>query len=169
MVRKNTNGGPLLNAAGRALETGDASHILGWVPEESANTLRNLLERACCEQRIKKGGRELTADQYFRTVCRLHSASYGQENLDLATKTPEERKVILLVESACESGRFGELNAAIPDTPAGELRQRFYDTVSRKTRGAGTEADRRSYVSALTGLVACAKKIHAGYLQAAEK
>lgn len=169
MARRKTNGGPLMNAAERALETGDARHILGWVPEEAEHTLKNLLERACCERTVRKNGHSLTSDWYFRTVRHLHCVSYGPENIDILTKTPEERKIILLVAEACESGNFEEIPALIPDTPAGEMQKRFNEILIKRTAGADTHADDRAYVSALTGLVACAKNLHAGSLRAPGK
>lgn len=158
-----------MNAAERALETGDARHILGWVPEGAEHTVRNLLERACCERRVRKNGHSLTSDWYFSTVRHLHSVSYGPENIDIFTKTPEEREIILLVARACESGNFEEIPAVIPDTPAGELQKRFNEILMKRTAGRDTHAGGRAYVSALTGLVACAKNLHAGSLRAPEK
>ena len=169
MVRKKINKGPLMNAAEKALETGEARHILAWVPVESENTMKNLLERACCERTVKKRGSSLTADWYYRTVSHLHSVSYGQENIDITTKTEEEQKIIFLVESACESGNFEKITAAIPDTPAGDLRQRFNDILTKRKDGVETNADGRAYVSALTGLIVCAKNLHAGSLRVSEK
>ena len=52
----NQNDGPLTKAAKAALETGNANHILIWIPEESENTLKNLLERACCARSPDKIG-----------------------------------------------------------------------------------------------------------------
>jgi len=77
---------PVIIAAKRALETGEAQHILVWVPEESANTLKNLLERACCERTIRKEEHDRTADWYFETVNRLHSRYYGPENMSICRR-----------------------------------------------------------------------------------
>jgi hypothetical protein len=84
---------PVMSAAKRALETGEAQHILIWVPEESANTLKNLLERACCERTIRKDAHDRTAaDWYFETVNRLHSRYYGPHNLSISTKPVDEKR-----------------------------------------------------------------------------
>ena len=82
---------PVMSAAKRALETGDAHHILVWIPEESANTLKNLLERAWCERTIRKDAHNRTADWYFKTVNRLHSRHYGLNNLSISKKQPEKK------------------------------------------------------------------------------
>jgi hypothetical protein len=169
MVRKKIDKGPLMNAAVRALETGNARHILVWVPEESANTLKNLLELACCQRRAKKGGHHPTDHWYFMTVTRLHSAASGPLNLDISTKTPEEKKILLLLERACESGNFDEIKAVIPDTPAGEMRQRFDDIKTKRKYDGENIAAGRAYVSAFIGLYACAKALTSATHQGPEK
>ena len=63
----------VMSAAKRALETGNAHHILVLIPEESANTLKNLLERAWCERTIRKDTHAQTVAWYFETVNRLSS------------------------------------------------------------------------------------------------
>lgn len=79
----NPGDGPLMMAAQKSLETGDAGHILALVPEESANTVRNLLERACCTYRVRKDSRDPGVVWYYRTVVRLHSARHGVRSVDL--------------------------------------------------------------------------------------
>jgi hypothetical protein len=169
MVRKKMNRGPVMDAAERALETGNAHHILIWIPEEYENTLKNLLERVCCERNANKAGHCLTADWYFRMVSRLHSASRGQENLDISIKTPEEKKIIFLIAGACESGNFEEINAVITDTPTGEMQQRFNDIMLKRAYGVENIAAGRAYVSAFTGFIAWVKNLHAGSHQGQEK
>jgi hypothetical protein len=87
---ENIYNNPIMSAAKRALETGNAHHILIWFPEESANMLKNLLERACCERTIGKDAHVHTADWYFETVNRLHSRYFGSNNTGISTKPPEK-------------------------------------------------------------------------------
>ncbi len=56
----------------------------------------------------------------------------GEYPLDLSGKTPEEKKTILLVESAVESGRFEEMGACIPALNHGEVRERFGELLKKK-------------------------------------
>ncbi|WP_363054249.1 hypothetical protein [Methanoregula sp. PtaB.Bin085] len=66
-------------AAQKSFETGNASHILVLVPEESGNTVRNLLEKACCQYRIRKDSRDPAIVSYFKTVIRLCSTCTGTD------------------------------------------------------------------------------------------
>ena len=159
----NQNDGPVTKAAKESLETGNANRILIWIPEESENTLKNLLERACCARSTRQDGRNRTAEWYFETVNRLHAASHGLNNLSISTKTPEEKAIILLVEGACESGNFEDIATRIPDTPAGEMRQRFEDLM--KKRNSYCEENcvaGRMYVSAFVDFITFVNNLHSG-------
>jgi hypothetical protein len=159
--RNNLHNGPVMSAAKKALETGNAHHILIWIPEESENTLKNLLERACCARTIRKDAHDRTADWYFETVNRLHAACHGPRNLSISTKTPEEKAIILLVEGACESGNFDEITTVIPDTPAGEMRQRFKDLMKKRNYYCKENcAAGRMYVSAFIDFITFVYNLH---------
>ena len=146
--------GPLRKAAKVALETGNPDGILIWIPEESENTLKNLLERTCCSRTIRKDSNDRSADWYFEAVNHLHAMGYGPRNLSISSKTPEEKAIILLVEGACESGNFEEITAVIPDTPAGEMRQRFRDLMKkRKNYCEENYSAGRMYVSAFIDFI----------------
>jgi len=154
VLHRDKDDGPVTRAAKRALETGNANYILNWIPEESENTLKNLLERVCCERTTRKDTNNHTADWYFETINRLHSTSYGPHHLCISAKSPEEKAIIFLVERACESGNFGEISTLIPDTPAGEMRRRFNDVMKKKNSGGDNSAADRVYVSAFADFIA---------------
>jgi len=163
MPTDNQFDGPVTKAARESLETGNASRILIWIPEESENTLKNLLERTCCVRSARQDGCNRTAEWYFETVNRLHVASHGLNNLSISTKTPEEKAIILLVQRACESGNFEEIAIRIPDTPDGELRQRFEDLM--KKRDSYCEENcvaGRKYVSAFGDFITFVNNLHSG-------
>lgn len=153
-----------MRAAERALETGNANHILIWIPEESERTLRNLLERACCERRIQKDANNPVIRWYFNTIRHLHAAYCGHQNLDISTKTPEERKIISIAERACESGNFDEITTVVQNASWGEMRQRFQDLMKIRQYDAENIAAGRAYVSAFIAFIVHANKVRSGSL-----
>ena len=155
---------PVMSAAKKALETGKAHYILIWIPEESENTLKNLLEKVCCTLNTRKDANDHIVDWYFETIKRLHSGYYGSHNLNIPTKTPEEKAIIFLVERACESGNFEVITTIIPDTPAGEMRQRFNDVMKKRNYTVENITDGRVYVSAFTDFIAFVNNLRSGSL-----
>jgi hypothetical protein len=158
----NQHDGPVTRAAKRALETGNAQYILIWIQKESENTVKNLLERACCERTTRKDSHQRTTDWFFETVNRLHSAYYGPCNLDISTKSREEKEIILLVERACESGNVEELLTIIPDASAVEMRQCFEDVMKKRDYGGKNSAAGRVYISAVVDFIACVHHLCSG-------
>ena len=156
--------GPVMSAAKRSLETGNAQYILIWISEESENTLKNLLEKVCCEINTQKNARDHIVDWYFNTVNHLHSVYCGLHNLNLSTKTPEEKKIIILVEGACKSGNFKEITAIFQDTPDGEIRQRFNDVMKKRNYRLENIAAGRMYVLAFTDFIAFLNTRYTGLL-----
>lgn len=144
--------GPLKRAAERALETGDARHIIIWVPEESANTVRNLLERVCCEQRDNPHAP--VTGWYFRTVARLSAGFGAPGGMSAPALTPEERRLLQLVDHACGSGDLHDLIPAVPDIPDGRIREQFLRVMEKRDFPVMDLAAGRDYAAAYAGLVA---------------
>lgn len=142
--------GPLMRAAERALETGDARHIIIWVPEESVNTVRNLLERVCCEQRDNPHAP--VTRWYFRTVARLSAACGAPGNIP--SLAPEQRRLFHVVEQACMSGNVHAIISAVPDTQDGRIRQRFLRVMETRDFPVADLAAGRDYVAAYADLLA---------------
>ena len=123
--------GPVMRAAKMALETGNANYVLIWVSEKSENTLKNLLEKTCCERSSQKNMQNRALDWYFETVNRLHLANRRR----LYTCKPgglDESPIVLKVERAIETGNFEEIRSVIPDTHAGEVKQRFQQVLNKR-------------------------------------
>jgi hypothetical protein len=160
--RNNVHNGPVMRAAKMALETGNADHILIWVPEESENTLKNLLEKTCCERTTQRKARNHSIEWYLQTINRLHSEYYRPHDLNISTKTPEERKTILLVERACETGNFDEIATVMQITSDEEIRQRFNDVLNKSNYDMDNIAAGRAYVSAFTDFIACINSLRSG-------
>ena len=137
--------GPMMKAAQMALESGNARHILIWVPEGSENTLRNLVEKACCERYSQKSQ---AADWYFETVQHLHRSGMRSYYSGLEDVIFGEIPVIQMADEAIEKGNFGELSGLLPDMDITELRQRFYTIREMRNYPAGNLSAGRKFVSA---------------------
>jgi hypothetical protein len=135
--------GPMMKAARMALESGNARHILIWVPEGSENTLKNLLEKACCERYSQKSK---AADWYFETVQRLHRSGMQSNYSGIEDVIFGEIPVIRKADEAIETGNFEQLSGLVPVMDISELRQRF-DTI-REMRNYPDLSAGRTFVSA---------------------
>ena len=143
--------GSVMKAAQTALESGNARHILPWVPEASENTVRNLLEKACCERYSQKNH---AADWYFETVQRLHRSGMRSYYSGCESGTCGEIPIIQMADEAIETGNFEELSNIVPDMHISEARQRFYTIREMRTYPPDTPAAGRKYISAYLDFIA---------------
>jgi len=158
-----------MHAARMALETGNADHILIWIPDESENVLKNPVEKRCCMPRIRKNAHPEITDGYFSTVRCLHSAGNGSLNLDTSAKTPGEKKTIFLVERACETACFSDLTALVPVSSQAEMHRHFNELVKKKNFDLKDITAGRWYNSALAGFIALVNTIRSGPVPAVQE
>ena len=144
---------PVIKAAKMALETGNANYILIWVPEESENTLKNLIEKTCCERSSKKNVQNRAIDWYFAIVNRLYYANGWPHCLGTKSERSDEKPIVLVVERAIETGNVEEIIGVITDTLAGDVRQRFHNVMDKRNYSIDNIAAGRVYVSSFIDLI----------------
>lgn len=143
----------VIKAAKMALDSGNVNYILIWVPEESENKLKNLLEKTCCESSTRDNIQNRAVDWYFKTVNRLHYASGWTSCPGMKSESIDENPIVLKVERAIETGNINEIFGVIPDTPTGDVRRRFCDVMNKKNYNVNNIAAGRDYVSSFIDLI----------------
>jgi cell division inhibitor SulA len=144
----NAGNGLIMKAAQMALVTGNANYILIWVPEESENTLKNLLEKTCCEHSARKNMQNRAVDWYFDTVSRFYSANKGALHSCLKFGDRDESTIVPMMERAIETGNFEEIIGIIPNIHAAEVRERFHHVMDKSNYDRNNIAAGRAYISA---------------------
>ena len=151
---------PVMKAAKMALATGNANYILIWVPEESENKLKNLLEKTCCEGSPRKNTQNHAIDWYFETVNRLHYAYGWPHYSGMKSGEFDEKSIVLMVERAIETGNLEEIIGVIPNTHSGEIRQRFCDVMNKRNYNVNNIAAGRDYVSSVIEFTVYLQNLH---------
>jgi hypothetical protein len=139
--------GPVLKAAKIALETGNVNYILIWVPENSENTVKNLLENTCCIRSSKTHLSQLAYDWYFEMVNRFYQSSKSPD-YDTNQFQSSAGKLFLKIENAIESGNFEEIRDMIPVSHEADAQQRFLQVMNLRDYPVNNITAGRSYVSA---------------------
>jgi hypothetical protein len=137
----------VLKAAKMSLQTGNVNYILIWLPEESENTLKNLLEKTCCKRSSRMNMQKQAHDWYFETVYRFYLSGRSPDH-----NTTQSRnltgKLVLKVDRAIQSGNFEEIRDIIPLTHETDAQQRFQNLIKLRDFPVDNIAAGRSYVSA---------------------
>jgi hypothetical protein len=138
---------PVLKAAKMSLETGNVNYILIWLPKESENSLKNLLEKTCCIRSSRTNRQKQAYDWYFETVNRFYRSSRSRDHL--ITQSPDfAGKLVLKIDRAIESGNFEEIRDIIPVTHEADAEQRFQHIMNMRNFPVNNIQSGRAYVSA---------------------
>ena len=69
--------GPLIKEAQKALDSGDITPILKWVPASDEAALEETFDKALEVRELGDDARELADQQFFATLVEIHRASEG--------------------------------------------------------------------------------------------
>jgi hypothetical protein len=137
----------VLKAAKMSLETGNVNYILIWLPEESENTLKNLLEKTCCKRSSRTNIQKQAYDWYFETVYSFYLSGRFPDHKTTQSRDLTENQV-LKIDRAIESGNFEEIRYLIPVTYETDAEERLQHLKKIRNFPVNNIAAGRSYVSA---------------------
>lgn len=140
-----TEDGPAVQDARRALETGNANIALKWVHPEGEGEVRAAFDDA----RAARGGdaADQAERQFLETLVRVHRAGEGA-GFDgikpIGTDLPPE---VVAADAALETGTISPLRGLIPDERWPELEKRFAVVLAKKGFDVDDLGAARDYVA----------------------
>ncbi len=148
-----TRDGPVVKAAGKALDTGNVNLILIWVPEEAENELKEAFEKTLRARKLGRDAKSVADDWFFETAIRLHRAGEGAPFTGLKPAGLDEGPVVPRAEKAIETGDASEAIGFVVRSTEEELQKRFRQVMSKKKYDANDVAAGRAYVHAFINFV----------------
>ena len=144
--------GPVVNAARRSLDAGNAEEALACAPESAEAEIREAFALAGRVRSLGKDAKELADHSFFETVVRLHRAGEGAAYDGLKPAGLDTGPVIPLAEQAIESGDASELTNLLSSTVQDQVARR-HAHVQELARDRDRDlAHRRAWVSAMLDL-----------------
>ena len=137
----------VLKAAKMSLQTGNVNYILIWLPEESENAMKNLLEKTCCKRSSRMNMQKQAYDWYFETVYRFYLSGRSPDHNTTQSRDLTGNQV-LKIDRAIQSGNFEEIRDIIPVTHETDAQQRFQNLIKLRDFPLNNISAGRSYVSA---------------------
>ena len=159
--------GPVVVAAQRALETGDVSTLLPFVPADAEAEVTRLFEQTLS---VRGAGPEVAAvaDRwFFENVVRIHRAGEGAPYTGLKPAGLSVGPVIPVAERALETGSAGELTSVLSDIVAEQVKLRLDHAMHLAPQPTADVAANREYVEAMLGLQVWAHKLYLAALASA--
>ncbi len=125
-----TEDGPAVQDARRALETGNANIALKWVHAEGEDEVRAAFDDA----RAKRGedGADQAERQFLETLVRIHRRGEGAEFDGIKPTGTDLAPEVVAADAALDAGTIEPLRGLIPDERWPELEQRFAVVLGKK-------------------------------------
>lgn len=153
-----TLNGPVVAAARIALQRGDVTPVLQWIPAASEPELRQAFRQTLVVRAKGDDAREVADRWFFETVVRLHRAGEGMPFTGLKSDPPEE--VIARADAAIGKGSVDDLANDLGKDVAAGVRLRFNRLMeASKTADQNVESGRR-YVAAYIDFTHYIEQIH---------
>jgi hypothetical protein len=151
--------GPVVAAARKALDTGNANHVLVWVQPRDEAEIRAALDKA---RTVRKGGaeaRSLADTYFFETLVRVHRAGEGADYTGLKPAGRIEPPVAV-ADKAIESGRLQPLGKLVSERIEKGLHAHFDAVMAKKKYAPDDVAAGREYASAYVEFVHYAERLY---------
>ena len=139
--------GPLIPEATAALETGDLTPVLMWVPAEQEDLIEREFSRA---RRLRDRDPEVRAlaDQHFlETLVRVHRASEGAPYSGIRPAGGID-PLVQHADAALAQGKVDELSAHLQAALGRQVRERFERAEARRQKAEASVAEGRAFVRA---------------------
>lgn len=156
-----TMDGPVINAARKALETGNVNLILPWVPKKSEPQLKKAFTKTLRVRKLGKTAEELADYWFFETAVRVHREGEGEFFTGLKPAGLDWGPVVPRADKAIETGNAKEVISFIAHTVEHELEERFHRAMSKKNYDENDVTAAREYVQAMLGFVLFSHHLYA--------
>ncbi len=151
--------GPVVTDARVALEKGDITPVLKWIPAKEEPELRAAFARALAVRGKGAEAKELADYYFFETLVRVHRASEGAPYTGLKAAGVEE-ETIVAADKALAEGKVEGLVKLVVEAVEHGIRHRFEETVERKKHAAHDVEHGRSWVASYVEFIHYGERIY---------
>lgn len=148
-----TYGGPVVNAARLALETGNINHVLVWVKKKDEHEIEEAFHRSLKVRKLGADAKELADRSFFETVVRVHRAGEGAPYTGLKPADTDLGPAIPAADKAIQSENIDPVRVILIDEVRQALQKHFYEILERKKYDVNDVEKGREYVAAYVEFV----------------
>ncbi len=153
--------GPVVNAARKALETGNINLILPWVQKADETEMKAAFEKTLAVRKLNRQAQDLADMYFFETLVRVHRAGEGAPYTGLKPAGRDLGPAIPAGDKAIET-RSAE---ALLQLLTGEVRQgvntRFHETVEKRNYSKDDVEAGRAFVKAYVEYIHYVEQLYA--------
>jgi hypothetical protein len=151
--------GPVVSAARKALDSGNANLVLVWVQKKDEAEIRNAFQKARNVRRAGGEAKEFADMYFFETLVRLHRAGEGAPYTGLKPAGTIE-PVVSAADKAIEAGQLQPLAKVIIDRTEKGLHAHFDEVMAKRKYNTNDVEAGRAWSSAYVEFVHYAERLY---------
>ncbi len=124
--------GPVVEAAQKALETGDANPVLIWVQKKDEAEIKKAFQKTLAVRTSNPQAKELADMYFFETLVRVHRAGEGAPYTGLKPAGRDLGPAIPAADKALKNGKIEPLLELLTEAMQTGLREQFKPAIERK-------------------------------------
>jgi hypothetical protein len=140
--------GPVVTAAQKALETGDANLVLIWVQKKYEDEIRKAFQKTLAVRKLNPDAKELADMYFFETLVRIHRAGEGEPFTGLKPAGRDLGPAIPAADRAVSDEKLEPLYKLLTDKVHEGLHERFKGVMEKKKFNKGNVEAGREFVEA---------------------
>jgi DNA-binding FadR family transcriptional regulator len=152
--------GPVVQAARRALETGNANHALIWVKHAAEAEIKQAFQKALAVRKLSPEAKELADRHFLETIVRIHRQGEGAGYTGLKPAGRDLGPAVPAADKAIESGSVDAVAKLLTESVLHSLRERFAETMEKKKFKPDDVAKGQEYVEAYVSFIHFVERIH---------
>ena len=152
--------GPVVKAAQKALETGNANLVLIWVQKKDEGEVKMAFQKTLAVRKLNPQAKELADMYFFETLVRIHRAGEGEPYTGLKPAGRDLGPAIPAADKALESGKLEPLLKTLNETVQTEVREKFKAVAAKKKFKPDDVDAGREYIEAYVLFLGYVERIY---------
>jgi hypothetical protein len=151
--------GPVVQAARRAIASGDVNAVLQWVPPDQEATIRQAFLRTVSVRALGPDAEKLADTWFFETLVRIHRAGEGAPYDGLKPAGTYVSGALRGADKALDTGELQTLEKALTVALQRGLRERFERVLASKDHSPADVNAGRKWVAAYVEFIHFAERV----------
>ncbi len=152
--------GPVVKAARKALDIGDANLVLIWVQEKDEAEIKKVFQKTLAVRKLNPQAKELADMYFFETLVRVHRAGEGAPYTGLKPAGGDLGPAIPAADKALESGSAKSLLKLLSDAVREGINEQFKKAVTKKKFRKDDVGAGREFVEAYVSFIHYVERIY---------
>jgi hypothetical protein len=152
--------GPVVQAAQKAIATGDVNLVLIWVQKDDEEQIKRALKDTLAVRKLNSEARDLADTHFFETLVRRHRASEGVGFTGLKPAGRDLGPAIPAADKALRDGNAEPLVKMLTTTIQDRVRDHFNEALTKQKFAKDDLDEGRAFVKAYVEYIHCVEALY---------